>query len=517
MSRFTRAWLLAVVLGLFGGPFAVATPAQAMAPMEDGSAEAAVWPAPSPDPAMAPDGSDPQSEAAVDALVDQVEYAQSTDQLLAMVPDAVYQEYPELPDLIRGTEPAATSQFADAVVHSGEEIPPCPAAGSRLLAGLPGPYGYYQPNPTNNWCMPNSEDNGCNFIEDHKWYYDFRGACRQHDLGYRWTPVGKFAIDNRFFTDMAADCSRRSIATKGLCYTAAGIVWFGVVAFGGFAYGNTQWPGYNTPGSPVALPANTGCAQASHARFETFGLGTTLRQGARVYLTGVVRKWSRVLFQFRNSAGTLVADHVTYFARDNCVVHHEQEGFNTRLLPQGTITVSATFTRWETNEVVTVALPTLQILPPATGSTTCAQYSYGGVATFGSTTLQQGATVYLTGVVKRYTPILFQFYDASGNWITSHQTQPARSNCVVHHEPEWFSTWRLPAGAVRVTATYVEWETDQWVTKDVARLTITAPAAPPDPGDGGGGDEPPPGGCGYPYQPYEPSYDGSQMEQPIMC
>jgi hypothetical protein len=88
-----------------------------------------------------------------------------------------------------------------------------------------------------------------------------------------------------------------------------------------------------------------------------------LRQGAIVHLTGVVRAFSRILFEFRDADGNLVADHTTDFARANCVVHHEPEAFDIRRLPVGRVSVTATFARWEDNALVSAEVAVLEVLP----------------------------------------------------------------------------------------------------------------------------------------------------------
>jgi hypothetical protein len=103
-------------------------------------------------------------------------------------------------------------------------------------------------------------------------------------------------------------------------------------------------------------------------------------------------------------------------------------------------------------------------------------------------------------VVHKYSRITFDFYDADGNWITQHVTQPAHDNCVVYHEPEWFSTWRLPVGTITVKATFLEWETDQWLTRQVGTLNVLEPPPPPPPGDD---------------PPTDPCYQGMICQPPV--
>lgn len=414
--------------------------------------------------------------------------AATTEYLVDLVPDPVFTDWPVLADLIRGADPYALG----VVTHSGATIPGCPAAGFQLLAGFPPPYGHYSINPANNWCMPNGPDNGCNFYPDNGFTYDFRAACRQHDQGYRWVPASRFAVDFQLLKDAGSDCAKRSLGFRQICYTHAGLVYAGVTAFGWCCYGGAQRPGYNQPipatGVPPLEPAPT-CLQASHARLATPGNATTMSRGTVFNMTAVMRKHNRVLFEFFDSSWNLAATHLTYFSEDSCVVRHEPETFNTNRLPLGTVYVTATYAPWEHNETVRRQHISTLWITAGGGSTTCNQASHARV--YGGPTVYQGTTVYLTGVVRRYSRITFNFYDSSGNWITQHITQPARDNCVVHHEPEWFSTWRLPVGSIRVDATYLEWETDQWLTRQVATLTILETPPPPPPPPPGEEDPPP--------------------------
>jgi hypothetical protein len=153
-------------------------------------------------------------------------------------------QLPPLDDLIRG-DPSALN----AVTHSGATIPGCPAAGLQLLPGFPAPYRFFSTNPANNWCMPNGPDNSCTAFPDTKsvagiTIYDFRAACRQHDLGYRWVPASKIALDARIFVDAAADCARRNLVIRPFCFSWAAVLFTGVFLFGGPSYGNSVREGY---------------------------------------------------------------------------------------------------------------------------------------------------------------------------------------------------------------------------------------------------------------------------------
>jgi hypothetical protein len=149
------------------------------------------------------------------------------------------------------------------------------------------------------------------------------------------------------------------------------VLLYGVVAtLRPIFFGHSEWHGYNLPlnpdGSPDPLLPAPSCAQPTHV-WVVMNNGSQVRQGEPVYLTGVVRSLSRVRFHFRDSSGTEVADHLTYFSDAGCVVH--QEPFDTTSLPLGTVTVSATYQEWETNTEVTRDVIRSTSLPAAGGST----------------------------------------------------------------------------------------------------------------------------------------------------
>lgn len=65
-----------------------------------------------------------------------------------------------------------------------------------------------------------------------------------------------------------------------------------------------------------------------------------------------------------------------------------------------------------------------------------------------------GTTIYVSGVVVPGTKMNWGIYDQWGNQVRTHLTQPARSNCVVHHEPEYVSTYGLAPGYYYLYASY---------------------------------------------------------------
>lgn len=66
----------------------------------------------------------------------------------------------------------------------------------------------------------------------------------------------------------------------------------------------------------------------------------------------------------------------------------------------------------------------------------------------------QGTTLYPTGVVVPNSRARFHFYNAAGQLVKVHVTQPARENCVIHHEPEAMSTWDMAPGYYFIVASY---------------------------------------------------------------
>jgi hypothetical protein len=71
-----------------------------------------------------------------------------------------------------------------------------------------------------------------------------------------------------------------------------------------------------------------------------------------------------------------------------------------------------------------------------------------------SNDVTRGTTLYPTGVVVEDTKASFGFYNPAGQLVKTHVTNPARDNCVIHHEPEAFSTSDLAPGYYFVYASY---------------------------------------------------------------
>jgi hypothetical protein len=339
--------------------------------------------------------------------------------------------------------------------------------------------------------MPNSPTGGCGpaIIRGDGAYFDFTRACRQHDLAYRWTPVPpsqRHLVESRLLHEMLYDCSLRGPVTGSLCGIRAGLYYTFTSLLGGFSYGASPTPGYNAKGDPMVWPAPYApCVpaspqdppQASYASIFTDGFGNRVPRTKPLYFTGVVRQHSRVRFQLIDASGNVALQHMTHAARTNCVIHYEPERVPASLLPDGVYQVRALLTPWETEEVTQQNLGTLEIFTP-TGSTTCNQTSHAWV--YGAQyPITAGAYIYPTGVVRKNTSIYFNFVPQAGGPSYQHTTQPARDNCVVHHEPEARSTaWWTP-GRYDIYATYTEWETDGVVTRNVGVLDLLSPPPPP--------------------------------------
>lgn len=429
-------------------------------------------------------GPTPQSWAQVDSMSSEMVEATTAQERLALTPQSALDAFPALQNVVMdGSAAALDSVIAQAGqagsspggLFLGDSLPSCPSAGIELLPQFPAPYGLYAPNALNNWCMPNGEDDGCTVMPDSAFWFDFHAACRQHDMAYRFTPISnRFAIDLQFLSDALKDCRYRNAVGRALCAGTAAIYYAGIRAFGGFVFGDGTIPGYDTPGGPVTF-AVPPCNQPTHVWVAT--TSATIAQGVPIYPTGVVRASSRALFTFTRN-GVVVARQLTYFAGHNCVIRHERERLDMSLLPAGTIQVSATYVAWETNQTVTTPVTTLQIVP---GPYTCLQPTHAWIAEGDAMTFTRGVQLHVTGVVYPYSPVTFQFFDTPGNLVASRTTAPAAGNCVVAHEPEVVSTAGFPLGYVSVDATYLEWETGSWVTKQIAILNIVAPPPPPPP------------------------------------
>lgn len=381
--------------------------------------------------------------------------------------------------------------------RTGETPPGCPFEGEKLhptlaQAGLR-PYGIYPTNPTNDWCMPNSPTGGCDVVGN---VWGFNRACRQHDLAYRWKPVSDLGripfVEGRLYRALLQVCASRRWWQFVPCYATANLVIPFTIAFGGFAYGRGTTAGYSEPGgpegwrqSPVTPPFDRCPTPALYAQLYTGNYSTMILRGKPLYFTGVVRKYSKVRFQIRDLAGNLHLEHVTKPARDNCVVHHEPEAVSSNVLSPGEYQAFARFTTENatpvnTEQDVDVPLQRFSVFVPS-GQTTCQAESGTYVFPANRGAVVQNAVVYPTGVVRRHTRATFHVLNPAGQAVWTHTTQPARSNCVIHHEPE-ARVLNLPPGEYTLRTSYLAWENDAWVTRD-GTLTVIAAGT----GGGGGG------------------------------
>ena len=267
---------------------------------------------------------------------------------------------------------------------------------------------------------------------------------------------------------------------------------------GGTSYGRNPTPGYSEAGKPVAWPApSSTCAQSSHVWVYTDGFGARVPNNKSLYFTGVIRRHSRARFLLIDSNGNVALEHTTHASYTNCVIRHEPERVFAGTLPNGVYQVRAFFNSWENDQLTEVNLGEVEIYT-ATGSTTCNQSSHAWVAGT-EYPLTVGAIINPTGIVRRGTTVRFDFV-APGNIAYQHTTRPARSNCVIHQEPEARSTAGWTPGVHQIRATYTEWETDQVVTRMVGSLTLQAGGG----GGGGGG-----GGCNT-YESGDSTFDVRQ-------
>ncbi len=124
-------------------------------------------------------------------------------------------------------------------------------------------------------------------------------------------------------------------------------------------------------------------------------------------------------------------------------------------------------------------------VPPLPPGPVCGSPSNAWVRT-DSGIMRQGTIVGLIGVVRASSRIIFELRDADANVVATHTTDFSRANCVVHHEPEWFDTRRLPPGFVHVTAANGRWEDNALMCHEVAVLEILPEFDPPPP------EQPPP-------------------------
>ena len=82
----------------------------------------------------------------------------------------------------------------------------------------------------------------------------------------------------------------------------------------------------------------------------------------------------------------------------------------------------------------------------------CNQIPHVGIAP--SNDVVRGTTLYAWGVAAPGSRANFGFYNQSGQLVKNHNTKVARSNCVIHHEPEAIDTSGFSPGYYYVYASY---------------------------------------------------------------
>jgi hypothetical protein len=90
---------------------------------------------------------------------------------------------------------------------------------------------------------------------------------------------------------------------------------------------------------------------------------------------------------------------------------------------------------------------------------------------FGPNPVAQFGTIFLTGVTCPGTSARFLFRDGAGNVVWDQTTHPSRSNCVIHHEPEYRTVFLEP-GSYSVEGQFF----DDWcrfTSQSLGSLTVT--------------------------------------------
>ncbi len=81
-------------------------------------------------------------------------------------------------------------------------------------------------------------------------------------------------------------------------------------------------------------------------------------------------------------------------------------------------------------------------------------HAFWGLGSSWSNDITRGTTIYVSGIAIPRTFMDWGIYDQYGNMVVFHRTQPARSNCVVHHEDEAISTSGWAPGYYYLYAVY---------------------------------------------------------------
>ncbi len=124
----------------------------------------------------------------------------------------------------------------------------------------------------------------------------------------------------------------------------------GEVPGGGEGGGGGQVPAFDPPAMATPQEILPGvlvnpnlyqtCAQFPHV---FTGFSNDLQRGTPLYLTGVVAPGTYVVFGFYNQFGQLADLQLTTAARNNCVIHHEENAFSTSRLAPGYYTLYANY------------------------------------------------------------------------------------------------------------------------------------------------------------------------------
>jgi hypothetical protein len=322
------------------------------------------------------------------------------DELLALTPESGEGRLAELVDglarrqlehdarllasrVAPGTDARAMlAEVEDALAHAG--------SGERLFKGhfldpqLQAPFGRFEPQCENRWCVPDLyiEDydridldgrfgNYCSVVPD----FWFRWPCYQHDVGFAFAPMvtssklGSFlAINGQWWADMRTECHER-IRFDWLnpefiaCQVTAFAYLLGVNNPIGFLIFNDPngIRGYDRLDGDEPDPRHPPVYRRWHACTGNYtasspfvswnrtvlGAAASVPRGAVLELSGRAHRGTRLLFEFFDDSGALVGNHLTQQAADNCIVAQEPERFDTAALPPGRYLVKARFYAWE--------------------------------------------------------------------------------------------------------------------------------------------------------------------------
>jgi hypothetical protein len=270
-----------------------------------------------------------------------------------------------------------------------------------------GPWGIWQPNCANDFCMPDVPIQGPYCLDPVNTpgdvmtrngvaYGNIGRSCYQLIVAVAFqaatgadpNPI-EFTLQ-QFQRNIHQQCNEQFAAWslgKYKCYAASGIAKDRARPLVQQAYGRIPLPGFNLPIlvdpiPPIAHPFPVPWAPAgqySHAFVATCGSGGSspcravspgqgMGPGSRLYLTGVVQPRSKMLYTFIDPATGHVLDWwITAEARDNGVVHHEREEFRLDRLQRGPVRVVASFLRWEDGSTASQVVADINLVAVTTG------------------------------------------------------------------------------------------------------------------------------------------------------